>query len=85
MMPSPSERTSQVKALLIKCVFLWSDMRQILFKLMPGYLFHIYTVMSNTLVKITQSTHFPGSFSQEGIRAYITGGGQHIIVFLPLL
>lgn len=57
MTPSPSERTSQVKVLLIKCVFLWLDMRQILFKLMPGYLFHIYTVMNNMLVKITQSIH----------------------------
>lgn len=36
---------------------------------MPGYLFYIYTVMNNTLIKITQSTHFPGSFSQEGIIA----------------
>lgn len=63
MTPSPLQRTSQVKALLIKSVFLWPDTRRILSKLMSGYPFHLYMAVNKVLVKIT---HFPRPFSQEG-------------------
>lgn len=54
MTPSSLQRTSQVKALLIKCVFLWSeDMRRIQSKLMSGYSSHLYMAVNKVLIKIT--------------------------------
>lgn len=54
------------EGLLIKCVFLWSDTRWIQSKFMSGYSSRLYMAVNKVLVKITQSTHFPRSFSQEG-------------------